>query len=418
VELLPVRKRKTKIGAKFNQGVKHVLKKDAKYIVLLNSQCQVDKNWLNELVKVAEGDPLVGICGSKILSSADQETIYQTGYALNPWGDCWHLDFGKKDAPSSSPPQTKIAVSDLSLFVKTEVLKKIGYLDEHYLSYYRDIDFCLRCIKPGYKVVYVPSARIFYDLPRNLEVDTFSYERDKLRLIGKMFSIKRLPFILVTLLKRDFRFLFDCAKQYLYRPIWKIFWRYLCWFFSFPFLLAQKIKIVGKAAKEKVSDHDFYLLFARGHKFYFPQKISYSVNKGNDKSHPFPRILVGINDFYLQNGWSLPKWEGIFPVYRDFEKEAKCLLQAPRLTDLVLQLHYCLPDSISEVGLEIFCEGKKVAEVLLDTPGWRTYQLPVKNISRRKVELVFKLNKFLSPGLKVNEISLLPVSSPFLRKKV
>ena len=43
-----------------------LLQTDTKYILLLNNDIEVTENWLNNLIKLTEGDEKVGIVGSKL----------------------------------------------------------------------------------------------------------------------------------------------------------------------------------------------------------------------------------------------------------------------------------------------------------------------------------------------------------------
>ena len=55
-------------------------------IVFLNNDTVVDKNWLNELAKVALSDSKIGICGSKIMSMKDHNVTQYNGRHLHVLG--------------------------------------------------------------------------------------------------------------------------------------------------------------------------------------------------------------------------------------------------------------------------------------------------------------------------------------------
>lgn len=46
--------------------------------------------------------------------------------------------------------------------VKREVFEAIGLMDENYLPYYEETDFCLQAKRAGWGCWYVPSSRVFH----------------------------------------------------------------------------------------------------------------------------------------------------------------------------------------------------------------------------------------------------------------
>src|SRR5208337_3820464 len=53
-------------------------------------------------------------------------------------------------------------VSGLALLIKEETIRRIGLLNEMYFAYYEEADWCTKAKKAGFKVVYVPKAKIWH----------------------------------------------------------------------------------------------------------------------------------------------------------------------------------------------------------------------------------------------------------------
>jgi GT2 family glycosyltransferase len=51
-------------------------------------------------------------------------------------------------------------VQGSAMFVKKEIIDKIGLMDEKFFMYFEDADWCRRFRKAGYKVVYFPEAQM------------------------------------------------------------------------------------------------------------------------------------------------------------------------------------------------------------------------------------------------------------------
>lgn len=55
-------------------------------------------------------------------------------------------------------------VSGVAMFIRSEVLHRVGLLDPGYFFYYEDADFCLRARKAGFTVGVVGGTKIFHHL--------------------------------------------------------------------------------------------------------------------------------------------------------------------------------------------------------------------------------------------------------------
>ncbi len=137
-----------------NIAIKRVLReRQSAYILLLNNDMVVEKNFLNELVKVAENNPKIGIVGSKIyfypprtkniIQSCGAGIDLKTGKLVN-YGD------GEIDSKQFKKTKKVIYVYGASMLIKREVFEKIGFFDEKFFAIAEDADLCLRAKKANY----------------------------------------------------------------------------------------------------------------------------------------------------------------------------------------------------------------------------------------------------------------------------
>jgi len=145
-----------------NAGIFYALNKGANYIALLNNDTETHPDWLGELVKTAEMDTQIGVCGSKILFSDHRHLINSTGHAVNRLGFVWDEGIWERDGRTHNQAKEIIGACGAALFLRAEVLKEAGVFDEKYFAYYEDADLCLRIRKLGYRVVYVPTAIVYH----------------------------------------------------------------------------------------------------------------------------------------------------------------------------------------------------------------------------------------------------------------
>lgn len=146
-----------------NIGIRYALTKGTDYILLLNNDTIVDPEFLSEMVKIAEDDSEIGIVGPKIYFYDKPDHIWFAGGNINMWRcKTWHADQGEIDNEQYDSLQEVDYITGCALLVKREVIETIGLLDPDYLSYYEDTDWCVRAKQRGYKIVYVPKAKLWH----------------------------------------------------------------------------------------------------------------------------------------------------------------------------------------------------------------------------------------------------------------
>jgi GT2 family glycosyltransferase len=143
-----------------NIGIKN---SKADYYFLLNNDTQVMKNWLKNIIEVAESDPKIGIIGCKLLYPNGKlqhggEVINLIHVAENIGFDNIHRLNGNVNKNREVP-----AVVGAAFLIKKTVVENIGLLDEEYDPIYREeTDYCLRARYFGYKIYYVADSVIIH----------------------------------------------------------------------------------------------------------------------------------------------------------------------------------------------------------------------------------------------------------------
>ena len=151
-----------------NIGIEHALRRKADYVFLLNNDTIVDRALLRELVIVGEVNPQVGILGPKIYYYEDPDRIWFVGANRNPIAfTVINRALGKKDKGQFDQAREVGFICGAGMLVKREVWERIGLLDTRYFMYYEDSDFCVRAKASGYKLLYVPKAKMWHKVPVN-----------------------------------------------------------------------------------------------------------------------------------------------------------------------------------------------------------------------------------------------------------
>lgn len=132
------------------------------YIVFLNNDTQVQKDWLIELLSLIKSNAKIGLVGSKL--------IYPDGLLQEAGGIIWQdgsaHNFGNHDNPNR-PEYCYVKeadyISGASIMITKNLWKEIGGFDEVFLpAYCEDSDLCFQVRKRGYKVMYQPFSVVVH----------------------------------------------------------------------------------------------------------------------------------------------------------------------------------------------------------------------------------------------------------------
>jgi len=171
-----------------NVGIKNA---KGDYFYFLDSDAYPDKDALIELVKIAEKDSEIGICGSKIVNDYDNK-IQTAGDYLGVFGQLIHRGMNEKDVGQFNKIEEVFSFPSCGFLAKRDILKKMRYaFDPTYIIYYEDNEFCWRTKLLGYKVVFVPTSTVFHRGVHSLEdiksISIYRTYRNKLWSFRKNF---------------------------------------------------------------------------------------------------------------------------------------------------------------------------------------------------------------------------------------
>ncbi len=151
-----------------NVGIRYAQKfMNPKYMLLLNNDTIVDKDFLKELI-IAGQNRDIGILGPKIYFYNKPNVIWSAGCKIS-WKLARGLQIGtgKIDRGQYNFQKEVEYVSGSAFLIKTEVIDKIGLMDEKYFLYFEESDWTLRANQVGYKSLYVPSSKIWHKVSRS-----------------------------------------------------------------------------------------------------------------------------------------------------------------------------------------------------------------------------------------------------------
>lgn len=145
------------------------------YLLLLNPDTIVLPGAFNELVGYLENHPEVGICGPKVLNrDGTLQKACKRGVS-RPWAAFSYFSGLSALFPHSKRfggyllnylDEDEIhevdGISGSCMMIRHQLVDQIGYLDERFFAYQEDADYCFQAKKNGWKVVYLPSAKVIH----------------------------------------------------------------------------------------------------------------------------------------------------------------------------------------------------------------------------------------------------------------
>ena len=123
-------------------------------IILLNNDTEFnDFLWLIKLFNTANESNKYGVTGVKILQGTTD--ILQHCGAYLPLDTFWgqQITGGEIDVGQYSGIHECESVVFACAYIKNDVIKEIGLLEEKFFAYFEDTDYCLRAKRAGYKII-------------------------------------------------------------------------------------------------------------------------------------------------------------------------------------------------------------------------------------------------------------------------
>ena len=170
------------------------------FVWLLNPDTYVRPGVVKAALHFFESRPEAGILGTRV-ENADGSVWLSASHFPSVWSELDHaLAFGPFTRlvagrsglyPPADAPRKVDWVSGASLFVRHDVIRRLGFLDEGYFMYYEETDFCLAARRAGIECWQIQDGRIVHLLGKSSGVT------------GEQAGVKRRP-----------RYWFDSRARY------------------------------------------------------------------------------------------------------------------------------------------------------------------------------------------------------------
>ena len=180
-----------------NEGVNHLNPEKDDFIIFLNNDTIVSKNFVKKLINPLLEDKKAIISTPKILYSSNINKIWYAGGVVNLWfGIIKHIGIRDFDGPKYSFKTKTDYASGCCFCIKFDDFRKL-YFDNDLSMYCEDVDLSLRARKMNRFILYVPDSVILHNVSQTLGEHSFNKNFKKLKGQLKLFWRHASPFQLI-----------------------------------------------------------------------------------------------------------------------------------------------------------------------------------------------------------------------------
>lgn len=191
----------------FAGGYNEVLNQiNSDYYILLNSDVEVEPDWIEPVIRLMESDPKIAAAQPKIRSYKKNEYFEYAG-AAGGFIDTFGYPFCRGRIFHTLEPDegqyneaTEIFwASGAALFIKTRIWTEIGGLDADFFAHMEEIDLCWRLKNKGYKIMYCPESIVYHVGGGTLEAE--NPYKTYLNFRNSLYTLqKNLPFFKASIM--------------------------------------------------------------------------------------------------------------------------------------------------------------------------------------------------------------------------
>jgi hypothetical protein len=149
-----------------NLGLEQACKMGSDYALLLNNDTEVAPAFLRKLVDAAEADPTAGAASPIIYYFDTPKVIWSAGGEVD-WrhGHTRLVGMGETDdGQFDGKPRPVGFITGCAFLIKMPVYEQVGGLDPRFFAYYEDNEWCLRIHRAGYRILFVPQAKVWHKI--------------------------------------------------------------------------------------------------------------------------------------------------------------------------------------------------------------------------------------------------------------
>ena len=195
----------------YNEGLKQV---SADYYILLNSDVEVEKGWIDPVIQLLESNKQIAACQPKVLQYNNKQLFEYAGacggwidYLGYPFAKGRIFDYCEKDEGQYEKAEPVFWASGAALFIRTSCFREANGFDEYFFAHQEEIDLCWRLQWAGYLIYSCPQSVVYHvgggTLPKGNAQKVFLNFRNNLVMMAKNLTLSE------AIVKISWRFILD-----------------------------------------------------------------------------------------------------------------------------------------------------------------------------------------------------------------
>jgi N-acetylglucosaminyl-diphospho-decaprenol L-rhamnosyltransferase len=174
-----------------------------RYLLLLNPDTEVQPGALDALAGLLDRRPAAGAVGARLLNSDGtlQFSTYRLPTAATLAWEYFLRDLRRTDDPRAG----RYVAADYAverpvegllgacLMVRRQVAEQVGFLDEQFILYCEEVDWCIRLRRAGWELWYTPEALVLHHSGQSAKLaparSFLLLQRNRFRLYSKWYAL-------------------------------------------------------------------------------------------------------------------------------------------------------------------------------------------------------------------------------------
>ena len=163
-----------------NAGIRAALAANAKAVLLLNNDTEVERAFLPPRLEALDDYPRAGAVSSavmrfdspEVLDAAYLQVTFRHGLVRRRGVNAMPCEGFDRIVP------VPVGMGS-SLLLGAEALRAVGLLDEDYFAYHEEVDWCFRARRAGFEVIFQPYSRVYHHGSRSTTSQPIPRRRDR-----------------------------------------------------------------------------------------------------------------------------------------------------------------------------------------------------------------------------------------------
>lgn len=137
-------------------------KANAQHLIFLNSDTQVDRSAIGNLIHALDENLAIAVAQSKLLMFGDKSRLDSTGDFISTIG--WPYSRGRLEADCGQYDLNReiFSARGAAMIARKAAFREAGGFDSDYFMYYEDVDLCWRIRLRGHTIIFVPQSVVYH----------------------------------------------------------------------------------------------------------------------------------------------------------------------------------------------------------------------------------------------------------------